>query len=278
MPDPLVPVRSLSAREAELMAWLESERRATVTPKEVAAAFGWKPTTIWNVLSRLNRKGWLIRTARGRYETVLAETGGYALPNPWAALSMWDQPYYVGFQSAAYEHGLTPDRPGAVQVCVTQGARRPLAWRTFPIVLVHLRSFSRDGTREEERHGFPIWIASPEVVLIDGAVVLSRIGGMPGLARIVDRARGEVDWRAVVALSAKTKRGHVALRRLAALLKVTADEVPTALDRAAAAAARGRSPFFLGERRIFGTGGETLRRYAVINNINTEALQEEVRR
>ena len=65
--------------------------------------------------SSLARKGWLTRTSRGRYETVLADTGGWALPNPWAALGTSGLRYYVGFQSAAYERGLTPDRPGAVQ-------------------------------------------------------------------------------------------------------------------------------------------------------------------
>src|ERR1700730_18117328 len=108
MPDAPYPARSLSAKEAEVVAWLESERRATLTPTDLATAFGWSPTTVrnnlsrlhpqgpvfptacgWspttvrNVLSRLNRKGWLVRTARGRYESVLAETGGYALPSPW---------------------------------------------------------------------------------------------------------------------------------------------------------------------------------------------------
>jgi len=278
MPEPPVPARSLSAREAEVVAWLESERRPTVTPKEVAEQFPWTRNTIWQVLSRLNRKGWLVRTARGRYETVLAETGGYALPNPWAALSMWRQPYYVGFQSAAYEHGLTPDRPGAVQACVAKGAKRPLAWQQFPIVLVHLRSFTREGTNAEEHHGFQVWMASREVVLIDGASVLSRIGGLPGLTRIVDRAMDQIDWTRLVALSSKTSRGNVALRRLAALIELTSGEVPAPLRRAATQVAEAHSPIYLGERRIFGTSGDLLSRFGVVNNVSPEALREEVRR
>jgi hypothetical protein len=61
--------------------------------KAPARAFPWPSTAVHDVLSRLQRKGWLRRTARGRYETILAETGGFAPPNPWAALSTWGQSY-----------------------------------------------------------------------------------------------------------------------------------------------------------------------------------------
>ena len=87
------PIRSLSKQEAQLVGWLEAERRATVTPDDVADALGWERPRIRKVLARLAEKGWLIRVAQGRYETVLAETGGFALPSPWAALSLWRQHY-----------------------------------------------------------------------------------------------------------------------------------------------------------------------------------------
>jgi predicted transcriptional regulator of viral defense system len=95
------PSRTLGEREGAVVAWLEAERRAVVSVQEVADAFAWPPASIRDVLSCLERKGWLRRTARGRYETILAATGGFAPPNPWAALNTWQQPYYVAFQSAA---------------------------------------------------------------------------------------------------------------------------------------------------------------------------------
>src|SRR5689334_1409792 len=104
------PARTLSSLEAKLIASLESSRRQAVTTGEVAELLGWSRPTIWSVMHRLARKGWLKRTAKGRYESLLGETGGFAPPNPWAALSSWHRPHYVGFQSAAYERGLTPDR------------------------------------------------------------------------------------------------------------------------------------------------------------------------
>jgi len=270
------PSRSLSTQEGQLVAWLEAERRATVTPDDVAEALDWPRLTILKVLARLAEKGWLIRVANGRYETVLAETGGFSLPNPWAALSLWRQPYYVGYLSAAYELGLTPDRPGDVQTCVPDGARRPLAWREFPIALIWQRGFSRHGAVERETNGFQVWMASAEKLLVDGGVRPSRMGGLPGLVRVLDRAHDQVDWREVVALGRAMPRGRPALRRLAHLLIVLQAPVPRPLH-AAAAMKPDDHPILLGEKRLHGGKGELDHIYGVTDNIGAEGLREEAR-
>jgi len=271
------PTRSLSKQEAQVMSWLEAERRSTVTVEDVASALVWKPTTIRKVLSRLAEKGWLQRVGHGRYESVLAETGGFALPNPWAALSLWQQPYYVGYQSAAYEQGLTSDRPGDVQVSVPQNARRPRVWEKFPIAFVWQRGFTLAGTFERQTHSFMVRFASPERLLVDGAARPSRMGGLPGLVRVLDRAREQVDWQKVVELSTEIPRGRPALKRLASLLTLLTAEVPAPLDRAAAAFP-GEHPILLGEKRLHGSAGPVDRRYGVVRNVDPESLREEVRR
>jgi len=271
------PIRTLSGREAEVVGWLEAERRRTVTPAEARAALGWTDSVTWHVLSRLAQKGWLRRTAQGRYETVLAETGGWSVPNPWAALSTWKQPYYVGLKSAAYELNLTPDRPGSVQVCVPPGAKRPLAWSDMPIVLVVLKGFDQRGANVETLHGFSVRVASAEKVLIDGGVLLGRMGGGLGFARVVDRAAGMVDWTEVVRLAQQSARGDVSLRRIAAILELLERSIPEPLA-SAATAQPGASPVFLGERATHGTHGDRLRQWQVVVNIDRSSIREEVRR
>ncbi|MEW6582402.1 MAG: type IV toxin-antitoxin system AbiEi family antitoxin [Actinomycetota bacterium] len=271
------PARSLSRQEAQVVAWLEADRRRTVTVDEIEAALAWRREVVLKVLSRLARKGWLVRLARGRYETLLAETGGVALPNPWAALSVWRQQYFVGFQSAAYELGLTPDRPGDVQACVPLGARRPRAWVGIPIALIWQQAFTRAGVEKRQVHDVPVWIASPERVLVDAAARPSRVGGIAGLVRMVDRGADGADWPRVVALSAEIPRGRPALKRLAHLLDLIGAEVPAALD-AAAAASPTEHPIRLGDTRVHGGAGEVDRRYGVIRNVDADMLREEVRR
>lgn len=259
------------------MAWLEAERRPVVSVAEVAAVFPWTRRSIRDGLSRLERKGWLRRTAQGRYETVLAETGGFAPPNPWAALATWRQPYYVGFQSAAYEHDLTPDHPAAVQVAVRVGARAPKAWAAVPIRLIALRRFSLDGVDEADGHGVRIALATPERVLVDGGALPGRVGGPHGLARIATRAMAIADWDRVVELAEGHPAGGAALRRLAAVLESLGVQPPAPLARAAAVRPA-TSYLYLGERRIHGTRGRRLTRWAVVDNVGSETLREEVDR
>ena len=230
---------------------------------------------MWHTVSSLARKGWLTRTARGRYETVLADTGGWALPNPWAALGTSGLRYYVGFQSAAYERGLTPDRPGSVQVCVPLGTNRPKAWGEIPISLIFLRSFAPVGVEQAELHGFQIKLARPEKILIDAGGLPGRIGGVHGLARVLDRAHPSLNWSLLVDLGERAVRGRAALRRIAALLEILDLEIPQTLAKHAQAR-RGESLLYLGERRILGAHGPRLPRWAVVDNVGADVLREEI--
>lgn len=272
--------RTLGPREAEVVAWLEAERPSGVDVDSVAAVFGWTRPKIRDILRRLAHKGWLQRTAKGRYEPLLAETGGWEVPNAWAALSSWGVPYYVGFASAAYELGLTPDRPGSVQTCVAIGAKRPRAWEKIPITLVHLRSFVMDGTEEMKLHGFTVRIAQVEKVLLDGAVTPGRLGGVIGLARILDRAMNVADWQRFILLASDITRGGPAARRLAAIAELIGYEVPDAL----AAFASRRVPsskdsvIYLDNPTLHGRHGTRLKRWEVVGNVSAEALREEVGR
>jgi predicted transcriptional regulator of viral defense system len=269
--------RTLSRREAELVGWLEAERRLSVSLPDVRQILGWPDSVARNTLSRLAKKGWLRRTAQGRYETVLAETGGWSVPNPWAALSTWEQRYYVGFKSAAYEHGLTPDRPGSVQTCVPTGAKRPQAWDDIPILLIYVPRFDPVGTGDRKLHGFDVRIASPERLVVDGANLPGRMGGVLGLARVVDRTADRLDWSAVVGLATSSSRPRVTLRRLASLIEVLEREVPEPLAEAATAQP-GESPLFLGDRRTYGARGERLPQWQVVVNIDPTVIREEVGR
>ncbi len=272
-----IPSRTLSRREAELISWLESERRPSVSLTEVRQVLGWSDSVTRNTISRLVKKGWLRRTAQGRYETLLAETGGWSVPNPWAALSTWKQRYYVGLKSAAYEHDLTPDRPGSVQICVPKGAKPPKAWSDIPIVLIYSRKFDFIGVESRKLHGFQVNIASPEKVLVDGANLPRRMGGVLDLARVVHRAADRVDWETLVYLGTTSPHGRAGLRRLAALLEILDREVPAPLV-AAAAALPGESALYLGDRRSHGAYGHRLQRWQVVINVDPEAIREEVGR
>src|SRR5690349_17124726 len=100
--------RPLSRRESQIVAWLEEERPSLITAGDLVESFGLKRPTATDVLRRMAAKGWLQRVGHGSYKPLLADSGGIAVPDPWAALAAWKAAYYVSYASAAYELGLTP--------------------------------------------------------------------------------------------------------------------------------------------------------------------------
>jgi predicted transcriptional regulator of viral defense system len=276
-PDQMGPPRTLSRREAELVSWLEVERPKSVSLAEISGALDWPQKRTYSLTSRLAKKGWLHRTRAGHYEPLLGESAGILVPNPWVALTSWKVPHYVALASAAYEHHLSPDRPGAVQVCVPVGTTAPAGWRELAIALVPRRAFQLDGSQLTEAHGVPVRLAGVERVLLDSATMPGRVGGVFGLARIVDRGHEQTDWRRFAELAEKASRGVAAARRIAALLEILGQEVPPALAKLASAR-KGAPPIYLGSTRVHGRRGEILPRWRVQLNLSPEALREEVSR
>ena len=276
-PNLLGSPRTLSRREAELVSWLEVERPKSVSLAEISSALDWPQERTYNITSRLAKKGWLHRTRAGHYEPLLGESAGILVPDPWVALTSWKVPYYVALASAAYEHNLIPDRPGAVQVCVPVGTTAPAGWRELAITLVPRRAFQLDGSRLAESHGVVVHLAGIERVLLDSATMPGRVGGVFGLARIVDRGNERGDWQRFAELVEKASRGAAAARRIAALLEILGQEIPPALAELASAK-RDAPPIYLGSTRVHGRRGEILPRWRVQVNLSPEALREEVRR
>lgn len=269
--------RTLSRTEAEVVSWLEIERPKSISLTEISGALDWPPKRTYNVTSRLVEKGWLHRTRAGHFEPLLGESGGILVPNPWVALTSWKVPHYVALASAAYEHNLIPDRPGAVQACVPVGTRKPAAWRKLAITLVPRRAFRLDGSQPTESHGVTVRLAGIERVLLDSATMPGRVGGTFGLVRIVDRGNERADWQRFAELAAKAPRGVTAARRIAALLEVLGREAPLTLAELAGAG-KHTSPLPLGSTRVHGRHGEILPRWGVQLNVSPDALREEVGR
>jgi len=140
-----------------------------------------------------------------------------------------------------------------------------------------MRSFEDGGADVRTLHGYSVRLASAERTLIDSAALPQRIGGLQGLARVVDRGVGKVNWEVVVRLGGGLRRGRTGLRRLAAMLGALDRQVPDELARVATARP-GESALFLGERRIYGAKGKRLPQWQVIVNVDPRLLREELLR
>lgn len=268
--------RTLGPREAEVLAWLETERPATIEVADVAEAVGISREYARTIVARLERKDWLQRLTRGRYEPLLGASGGWPAPDPWAALDGWARPYYVSFASAAYELGLTPDRPGEVQVATVTGAALTPGMAAMGVRLIRLRRFDLEGSRQQGLHGHSVRIATVERCLLDCATHLDLAGGALGLGRILARADGQVDWAWLTRVAGGLPRGASAMRRSGALLEILDLEIPVSLLKATAGS-HGR-PIPLDSLSGRASDGPVLARWDVRLNIAPEAIREEVRR
>lgn len=266
--------RTLGSRQAEVVGWLEAERRQLITSKEVMDHFAWAEPKASNVLSDLAKKHWLRRVARGIYEFLPAGTGGIEVHDPWPALAGWKAKHYVAFRSAAYQQGLTPDHPGRVQVAVPVGVNRPRAWGENPIVLLHQRDYSEVGVQLVAVIGWRVRFSGPERTALDGGIQPKRMGGIPELARVLVRANRNLDWSAVIAFAAKLRRGPIGLRRLGALAELLELPITQELEEAVSSA---RSRLYLGDTSTHGSAGPVLKRWNVVDNVGS-AVKAEINR
>jgi predicted transcriptional regulator of viral defense system len=259
------------------MAWLEAERPALVRVDDLAREFELDRARASDVLRRMTTKGWLTRVAQGAYQPLLADSGGWAVPDAWAAVAAWRVGSYVSYASAAYELGLTPDRPGAVQVVVPFGTTTPARFQMLPISLIPQRVFSFSGTTERRVRDHIVRIAGVERVLVDAALRPSRVAGAISLGRVAHRALDQADWALVAELADEHPRGSSAARRLAALLTLLDEAVPDPLAELAKRR-RPANPTFLDNRSIYGRRGPVLDDWQIRVNVPVEALREELKR
>ncbi len=92
------------------------------------------------------------RTARGRYETVLAETAGFAPPNPWAALASWIPAHYVAFQVGISVSSFARwQRPGKTNGSGRNRHSSPGTCRFPALAFVLSPDHANQGVRDEIR-------------------------------------------------------------------------------------------------------------------------------
>ncbi len=276
MTDLLYKPRTLGPREAQVLAWLETDRPAVIDVAAVSDAVGVSREHARTLVSRLEHKGWLQRLTRGRYEPLLGDSGGWSAPNPWATLDGWVRPHYVSFASAAHELGLTPDRPGEVQVATVHGAMLAPRMAQAGVRLVRLRRFTLEGSDERELHGHKVRLASVERCVLDSASHLDLAGGALGLSRILARAHENMDWTLFVGMAGELPRGPRAMRRVGALLEILHVDAPPALRHAAGGTHR--TFMQLDDGPVLEGDVPVLDAWGVMLNVSPEAIREEVQR
>src|SRR3990172_390280 len=190
--------RSLSKTEAGLVSQLEFEGGLIVDIDAIQRLTGLDRNSTRILATRLVKKGWLARVRRGVYQFVPAQMGGYERQDWFMVLQAVKAPYYLSFLSAAYHHGLTPQRPTLAQIATLRLIRARYATAEHGIEQVVIGEGRFFGMREETRDGLTITIAEPERAVIDCLDAVKRCGGILEVTRIVQRAARRLDVATLV--------------------------------------------------------------------------------
>lgn len=109
---------SLSTTESTLLASLSERGRNIFTLEDVTSTLDIPYEYAKVIVSRLGKKKWLIRLARGKYIIVPLEAGvrSQHTEHGFVIASHLVEPYYIGYWSALNYHGLSEQVPSAIFV------------------------------------------------------------------------------------------------------------------------------------------------------------------
>ncbi len=198
----------LSARERQLLASWERERRVRLTRAELVDA--WGTSTASDIAKGLLRKGVLQRAGRGVYLVVplraqLRPT--HASAAVFVAALLADEPYYLGGLWALSLHGLTQQQYGSRIDAFVVRWRKP---RRLGDALVYFHSVPPTafgvGVETIDLEGMRVRISTKERTIIDALDAPDGVGGLRSALQLVSPALTKVDARRLVALAAELSR------------------------------------------------------------------------
>ncbi len=262
--------RPLSKNEAHLVSQLEFEDKKLVDLDIIERLAGVDRNSANILATRLVKKGWLARVRKGMYQFIPAQMGGYERHDWFMVLQAVRPPYYLSFLAAAYQHGLTTQRPALAQIATPRFIRAGYltAQRGMEQVVIGEQRFF--GMRSETRDGLTINIAEPEKAVVDCVHVVNKSGGIMEVARIVQGAARRLDVATLVDYALRMDNKAL-LQRLGYLLELAgADRDSADLRRLRASVGRRRA--YLGTPALNGRKGAFVATWGLIDNVGPRRL------
>jgi predicted transcriptional regulator of viral defense system len=270
-------VRSLSAREAQVVLTLEAEGKDEVTVDGIRRSLGITPGFARKLAHDLSAKGWVERVGRGRYLLAPARNGPEALPDtdPFRVGGRLAHPYYFGYATAAELLRLLPQASRTYYVVTpTRVASRTTRVAEYRMVRVTPSRFF--GVRPLERRGLRIEVSDLERTVLDCLDRPEFSGGIAGAVRVLESAGRDLDWKRLETYLGRF--GHRSLGlRLGYLAERLRPRVAPPESWVRRLRARPGEPYVaLGPPKEFGRRGRHDRTWHVIENVPPAVLLGEV--
>lgn len=190
-------ISRLRPKAADFLTTFASQGQSIFTVEEARDFWGNMAYTT-NVLSRLEKGGWLHRLERGVYMIIPLEAGPERL---WSESALVIAPHLiepaaVAYWSALYYWQLTEQIPRTVFVQSTARKyqrEKEILNMTFRFITVVESKFF--GVAKRTLDGQPIYVTDREKTLVDAADRPDLSGGVAQLAQALEAVQTALDWR-----------------------------------------------------------------------------------
>lgn len=268
--------RSLSSLESKLILHLEWEKQPVVTIEQTADILGCSYNYARQILYRLARDHWLAQITPGKYELIPAERGEHAFSdtNPLFIGSTLVTPYYFSFATAAFFYGLSTQASATVYIATTARKGKHLITvrgKEYRLVVQPADKFF--GMVEVDAYSSRVMMAEAEKTVLDSLDRPVYAGGIPEVAAMLWRGKGQLDWTRMAAYAIRFKSQAI-LQRLGYLADVL--DLPLGTARDTLLAGVGKSTLYLGMPDRWGTGGKHNAIWGIVDNIPRQELLAEI--
>ncbi len=164
----MIKGRSLSKMEYEIVSELALRRINIITTNEVSKIFKTKKERLWNILYRLEKKGWLERIEKGKYMVVPFQAKKGWLEHPFVLASNLIKKYYISYRTALAYYGLTEQIPVYIFIATTERkGKLQHKFQNYIFRFIRINKSKFFGFKKELIGGKNILIAEKEKAIID---------------------------------------------------------------------------------------------------------------
>jgi predicted transcriptional regulator of viral defense system len=193
-------IRTLGPTEALVILWTQQNHQLVFSAPQMRKQLDIGPAKLRQTLSRLTKKGWLIRLAKGRYLVVpmSVPTGSpYTGSAFLIGSALAGKPYYIGYWNMLNYYGYTEQLPRAVFVA-TQKKRRETVVHGVTYTFIRLSDHKFFGMREIEESGQMVTVSDREKTILDCLDHPEYCGGILESAKGVLYGSRDWDWNRIV--------------------------------------------------------------------------------
>ena len=160
--------RSLSKREYNIISELTRRKANIITIDNISKIFKIDKEKLWDILYRLEKKGWLERIEKGKYMVVPLQAKEGWLEHPFILASKLVKNYYISYRTALAHHGLTEQLPVYIYVATTdRKGKLEYSLQNYIFRFVRIKQTKFFGFKPEFIEGEKVLVAEKEKAIID---------------------------------------------------------------------------------------------------------------